>query len=127
MKRKTSRRNFIFSLITVCALAVPAVSFILFNPGGKRRVIFTKAERDEIAYKDEIFVLSLKGKITVFSAHCTHLGCIVNFNKEKNIFECPCHGSKYAIDGKSICGPSKRDLNKLPFVKKNGKIIVETA
>jgi len=127
MKRKTGRRDFILSLITVCVLAIPAVSFILFNPKRKREVTFTEAELDKVAYKDEVFVVNLKGRIMAFSAHCTHLGCIVNFNRKKNIFECPCHGSKYAIDGKRICGPTKRGLDKLPFVKKNGKITVETA
>ncbi|MCD6132974.1 MAG: ubiquinol-cytochrome c reductase iron-sulfur subunit [Deltaproteobacteria bacterium] len=127
MKRKTGRRDFILSLITVCVLAIPAVSFILFNPKGKRKVTFTEAELDKVAYKDEVFVVNLKGRIMAFSAHCTHLGCIVNFNRKKNIFECPCHGSKYAIDGKRICGPTKRGLDKLPFVKKNGKITVEIA
>ncbi len=127
MKRKTGRRDFILSLITVCVLAIPAVSFILFNPKGKRKVTFTEAELDKVTYKDEVFVVNLKGRIMAFSAHCTHLGCIVNFNRKKNIFECPCHGSKYTIDGKRICGPTKRGLDKLPFVKKNGKITVETA
>ena len=90
MKQKISRRNFILSFITGCAVAIPAVFFILFNTEKKKRVVFIKSEINKVTYKDEVFIVNLKGKITAFSAHCTHLGCIVNFNKEKNIFECPC-------------------------------------
>ncbi|MCD6223525.1 MAG: Rieske (2Fe-2S) protein [Deltaproteobacteria bacterium] len=125
MKQKISRRNFILSFITGCAVAIPAVFFILFNTEKKKRVVFIKSEINKVTYKDEVLIVNLKGKITAFSAHCTHLGCIVNFNKEKNIFECPCHRSKYTIDGKRMCGPTKRDLDKLSFIEKNEKIIVE--
>ncbi|CAM9494810.1 unnamed protein product, partial [Choristocarpus tenellus] len=33
-------------------------------------------------------------------AVCTHLGCVVPWNKAENKFICPCHGSQYNRDGK---------------------------
>ena len=39
---------------------------------------------------------SVKG----LSAVCTHMGCILNFSKFRNQFECPCHGATFATDGK---------------------------
>lgn len=33
-------------------------------------------------------------------AVCTHLGCVVPWNKAENKFICPCHGSQYDATGK---------------------------
>ncbi len=34
------------------------------------------------------------------NAVCTHLGCVVPWNKSANKFCCPCHGSQYDKNGK---------------------------
>jgi menaquinol-cytochrome c reductase iron-sulfur subunit len=47
-------------------------------------------------------------EITVFSPICTHLGCEYNWNPQTRQFECPCHGSVYAIDGHVLGGPASR-------------------
>ena len=36
------------------------------------------------------------------NAVCTHLGCVVPWNKSLNRFACPCHGSQYDKNGKVI-------------------------
>lgn len=41
---------------------------------------------------------------------CPHLGCKLHFNNIEKIWECPCHGSKFTLDGKCIEGPSNTDL-----------------
>ncbi len=33
---------------------------------------------------------------------CTHLGCIYSWTPTNARFECPCHGSKYRLDGRRI-------------------------
>ena len=38
--------------------------------------------------------------ITGVNAVCTHLGCVVPWNKAANKFMCPCHGSQYDKNGK---------------------------
>lgn len=42
--------------------------------------------------------------------NCPHLKCELIFNKVEEIWECPCHGSKFDIDGKCIEGPSNLDV-----------------
>ncbi|HFC12566.1 MAG TPA: hypothetical protein ENJ56_06940 [Anaerolineae bacterium] len=43
---------------------------------------------------------------------CTHLGCIYPWNGANNRFECPCHGSKYRLDGRRIESPAPRTLDR---------------
>ncbi|HIK28297.1 MAG: ubiquinol-cytochrome c reductase iron-sulfur subunit [Oscillatoriaceae bacterium SKW80] len=41
---------------------------------------------------------------------CTHNGCIVEWEKDEKYFQCPCHDSDFAADGKVIKGPAKQPL-----------------
>jgi len=43
---------------------------------------------------------------------CTHLGCIYAWTDVNNRFECPCHGSKYRLDGRRIESPAPRTLDR---------------
>lgn len=44
------------------------------------------------------------------NAVCTHLGCVVPWNKAENKFMCPCHGSQYNYQGKVVRGPAPLSL-----------------
>lgn len=50
------------------------------------------------------------GTLSKVSATCTHLGCIVSFNKAEKTWDCPCHGSRFDLEGKVITGPAVKDL-----------------
>jgi cytochrome b6-f complex iron-sulfur subunit len=43
---------------------------------------------------------------------CTHLGCLFKWVDANGRFECPCHGSKYQVDGTYIEGPAPRSLDR---------------
>lgn len=45
---------------------------------------------------------------------CTHLGCLPKWVETNNRFECPCHGSKFELDGGYIEGPAPRRLDRFP-------------
>jgi Rieske Fe-S protein len=48
--------------------------------------------------------------IRAFSAVCTHLACIVEFQKAKQDIFCNCHGGVYDLHGRNIAGPPPRPL-----------------
>lgn len=50
------------------------------------------------------------GAVHALSPICTHLRCVVSFDPEKTEWHCPCHGSRFGIDGEVLKGPAKRAL-----------------
>ncbi|WP_030380246.1 MULTISPECIES: FAD-dependent oxidoreductase [unclassified Streptomyces] len=50
------------------------------------------------------------GALHAVSARCTHLGCLVAFNRAERAWECPCHGSRFDPDGAVVQGPALRPL-----------------
>ncbi|WP_409492309.1 FAD-dependent oxidoreductase [Amycolatopsis sp. cmx-11-12] len=52
------------------------------------------------------------GELHAVSAHCTHLGCLVAFNNAEKTWDCPCHGSRFGLDGSVLQGPAVRPLPK---------------
>ncbi len=62
--------------------------------------------------------------VVVFSPICPHLGCRVAWDARTGHFECPCHGSVFAPDGKVLGGPAPRPLDTLPVRIENGELSV---
>ena len=56
------------------------------------------------AYRDE------DGALHCVAATCTHLGCQVTFNTAERTWDCPCHGSRFDIEGRVVQGPAVDDL-----------------
>ncbi|WP_439658469.1 FAD-dependent oxidoreductase [Lentzea sp. HUAS TT2] len=51
-----------------------------------------------------------EGELHGVSMRCTHLGCLVRFNAAERSWDCPCHGSRFDVDGEVLEGPATRPL-----------------
>jgi Rieske Fe-S protein len=54
--------------------------------------------------------------VTCIDALCTHMACPVMLNAALGEFDCPCHGSSYALDGTLMTGPAMRSIKNHPAV-----------
>ncbi|MFQ5433579.1 MAG: ubiquinol-cytochrome c reductase iron-sulfur subunit, partial [Anaerolineae bacterium] len=70
------------------------------NPAGNTRMYRAGDEPDHII-----------GVAAIYKV-CTHLGCIYPWVEANDRFECPCHGSKYRLDGRRIESPAPRTLDR---------------
>ena len=54
-----------------------------------------------------------QGLVAIYKV-CTHLGCLYKYEPSTERFECPCHGSKFHLDGTKILeqGPAPRSLDR---------------
>src|SRR5450759_5197047 len=68
-------------------------------------------------------VFRTTGGFTAMSLVCTHLGCTVESKPEG--FTCPCHGSRFDLQGKVLRGPAGKPLNSLRTgITSDGKLHV---
>lgn len=69
-------------------------------------------------------VVRLPDQIHALSAVCTHLGCIVYYDKEINQLACPCHAGFFDLNGNVISGPPPSPLPKATVQVKGGNIVI---
>lgn len=64
-----------------------------------------KSDGDDLAvFRDE------HGRLHSVSAVCSHMGCIVGWNDIDRTWDCPCHGSRFSLDGEVLQGPASSPL-----------------
>lgn len=76
-------------------------------------------EKDEgklIQYEGSLLAVykDREGWNHILKSACTHLGCTVKWNREEKSWDCPCHGSRFGIDGEVLTGPTVKKLENLP-------------
>jgi len=72
---------------------------------GQGAVLHIEGERLAV-YRDDA------GQLHAVSALCTHFGCQVVFNASERSWDCPCHGSRFDVDGAVLDGPANKRLAK---------------
>jgi Rieske Fe-S protein len=72
-------------------------------PPGEARVVRDGLGKKGV-YRDE------SGTLHAVSLRCTHLGCLLRFNSAERSWDCPCHGSRFDVDGRVLEGPATRPL-----------------
>lgn len=59
---------------------------------------------------DFLLFATAGGGVSAVSRICTHLGCRVNYQEDKQYIECPCHQSRFTQEGVRIAGPAQKNL-----------------
>ena len=77
--------------------------------------------------KPGILIKTASGDIKAFSASCTHLDCIVQYDGAQKAITCACHNGKYDLTGKNISGPPPRPLEEFTVNVKGDDITVTKA
>jgi menaquinol-cytochrome c reductase iron-sulfur subunit len=62
--------------------------------------------------------------VVAYSPQCTHLGCAYHWEASRDQFVCPCHESRFSIDGKVLGGPASRPLDRYPVRVENSKLLI---
>ena len=137
-----TRRGFIqfllgFSVVsTIVGMLVPVVGYLLpktsnadsgapvevgnsadFGPGTGKVV--------SVNDKPVIVVNSKAGGLKAFTAICTHLGCVVEWNTRKSSITCPCHDGNFnPVTGAVVSGPPPKPLAQYEVTVKEGKVLI---
>jgi glycine/D-amino acid oxidase-like deaminating enzyme/nitrite reductase/ring-hydroxylating ferredoxin subunit len=74
-------------------------------PRGEARVVRDGLGKTGV-YRDE------DGGVHAVSMRCTHLGCLLRFNAAERSWDCPCHGSRFDVDGAVLEGPATAPLER---------------
>jgi len=62
--------------------------------------------------------------VIAVDSKCTHLGCTVEWNQQNADFECPCHGSTFATDGRVKVGPATVPLKSYAVAVNADSVVV---
>jgi cytochrome b6-f complex iron-sulfur subunit len=136
-----TRRDFLSRIgIGACAASVAGSAFmtldylkpkVLFEPPTRFRAGSpldfqegtVRFDRERKAY-----VVGTSGGVYALSAVCTHLGCITRYLSDENVIACPCHGSRFDVEGNVVHGPAPRALPWLEVTADPaGDLFVDTA
>lgn len=72
----------------------PVMALAKLTPGNAVRFVTPNLVGHIVRYGD--------GTFAAFSAACTHMGCIVNWNQGASTFDCPCHNGRFNAHGEAI-------------------------
>jgi nitrite reductase/ring-hydroxylating ferredoxin subunit len=74
-------------------------------PPGEARVIRSRLGKVGVFRGDD-------GTVHAVSLRCTHLGCLCRWNDAERSWDCPCHGSRFDVDGSVLEGPAVKPLER---------------
>jgi len=78
--------------------------------------------------KRKVFVARNEQGCYAMSSICTHLGCMVQHqaaSNTKEVFFCPCHGSRFDHEGNVVGGPAPRPLDRVALEIDGGELVVD--
>lgn len=105
---------------------VPAV-FSFLTPTRKKNSYGGKIDAGPLAYlppkgsaplrnpRGQFWIVHTDEGLSAVHSSCTHLECKFNWDDQKQLFVCPCHGSEFDRAGAALNGPAPRSLDSFPI------------
>ena len=121
------------AVVAVGAVAYPVISYLAPQTGADDAAVVTIPEQDipqdgakffQFRGKAAVIARTKNGSLSVLTAVCTHLGCIVQWEAKTGEFICPCHGGRFSPDGNVLGGPPPKPLEQFHITVANGVITV---
>ncbi len=141
LKKEMSRRDFIDWIIkggilaTFSGMLFPVLAYLWpvmgQGPGNDMQEAATVDEISMGAGKKVILggsallLIRTPQEFKAFSAICTHLGCVVDWDARKREIVCPCHAGIFDLEGRVVSGPPPRPLPSYPVKVMNGKVFIK--
>jgi cytochrome b6-f complex iron-sulfur subunit len=124
-------------LATAVGVLTPIVAY-LWPPkqgsggGGERVNVASTADLPvgsgevfSVVNKPVIVIHTPDGDFVALSATCTHLGCILFWDQERQVIACPCHEAYFNTIGDVISGPPPSPLDEYRVQVEGDQIFVE--
>jgi nitrite reductase/ring-hydroxylating ferredoxin subunit len=122
--------------LAVAGLGTAIVGFRFLEPS----VVYEEDARVSVGKPDEIppgtvlvipkhglYVIRSAAGFFALSSVCTHLGCMTRYLPEDAQIACPCHGSRFSLEGKVTAGPAPRPLRRLQITVERGVLVVDAS
>jgi menaquinol-cytochrome c reductase iron-sulfur subunit len=152
-EQNKDRRNFLviaiygLGALISAALAVPAAVYLLWPPRPKKQTEWVEAGSltqlqpnlpEEMVFrrnradgwkvtseKATAWVVKVSQKeVIAFVPQCPHLGCAYHWELQNKEFLCPCHASRFSIEGDVLSGPSPRPLDRYEVRFEGEKVLL---
>lgn len=98
--------------------AVVAYDFIkdkLFTDKISSLAEVKEGEAKVVTYEGDSYAVYKEnnGKVHLVKSTCPHALCEVRWNNAELSWDCPCHGSRFNVNGKLLTGPTVKDLPRI--------------
>ncbi len=137
MDRRDALKNLLaFIPLGVAFTGITAMGFRFVTPKKRdmQRRIFTihleelpinaTKKFKDLFGRDLVLVRTGEKEVKAMSTVCTHLGCTVYWEKDREEFYCPCHQGRFDKDGKVIAGPPPRPLDSYDVEIDDGNVFI---
>jgi len=108
---------------------LPASSLLELKENEPTPVTLTVSRLDgfrEVIDKKTIFLVKTgDAQVAAMDSTCSHLGCLVAWDAQAQLFKCPCHGGVYDRTGAVKDGPPPQALTKLETRIDGQRVLVQ--
>jgi Rieske Fe-S protein len=88
-------------------------------------VVRVDGYRDALERRTIFLVKTGDSDVAAFDSRCTHLGCLVAWDPQAQVFRCPCHGGVFDRSGAVMDGPPPEPLVKIATRVEGNRVLVQ--